>query len=253
MERRFTTYHLIIILVFVFIILIAVISTTQFTMRKEYEPPTALSEYLPRYRLIDMDNIHLQTDIRKEEAEISKKILNGAKDQLKAPSKNIFIEGSGQSNYYQGGDPPIAWAISTDIVARAYMKAGIELRVLINEDIKENYEEYPLRAIWRQSYPDIDIDYRRIQNMEVFFKRNAKSLTPRFDPADINNLNSWVPGDIVFFDMARDGFTDTVGVVSDNTTRNGSPKIIYNHVDPGFTVEEDILSSTLITGHYRYP
>ncbi len=253
MGRRFTTYHLIIFLIFVFIILVAVISTTQFTLKKDHEPPTALSEYLPRYRLIDMDNLHLQTNISKEKANILKKVLEGAKKQVRIQSKNIFIEGSGQSNYYQGGDPPLEWAISTDIVARAYMEAGIDLRVLINEDIKENYAEYPLRAIWGQSYPDIDIDYRRIQNMEVFFKRKADSITPSFDPADINNLNSWVPGDIVFFDMSRDGFTDTAGIVSDNTTRNGSPKIIYNHIDPGYTVEEDILSSTLIKGHYRYP
>jgi len=253
MERRFTTYHLIILLIFAFIVLVAVISTTQFTLKKEHEPPTALSEHLPRYRLIDMDNIHAKTDISKEEAEILKKVLEGAKGQLELRSKNIFIEGSDQSNYYQGGDPPIEWAISTDIIARAYMEAGIDLRVLINEDIKENYDEYPLRAIWGQSYPDIDIDYRRIQNMEVFFKRNAKSLTPRFDPADTSNLNSWVPGDVVFFDMDRDGYSDTAAIISDNTTRNGSPKVIYNHIEPGYTVEEDILSSTLVNGHYRYP
>ena len=74
-----------------------------------------------------------------------------------------------------------------------------------------------------------------------------------FDLSDIANLEQWLPGDIVFFDMDRDGFTDNVGIISDFTTRKGIPKIIYNYIDPGYTVERDILSSSSIKGHYRYP
>jgi len=124
---------------------------------------------------------------------------------------------------------------------------------LINEDIKENFSEYPLQKLWNQRVPDIDIDYRRIQNMEVFFQRNALSLITSFKSTDAKNLEQWFPGDVVFFDMNKDGYTDNVGIISDSTTRNGTPKVIYNYIEPGYTTEENILESKIITGHYRYP
>ena len=70
---------------------------------------------------------------------------------------------------------------------------------------------------------------------------------------DEENLNSWLPGDVVFFDMVGDGRTDNVGIISDNTTRSGIPKVVYNYIDPGYTVENDILKEKVITGHYRFP
>jgi len=59
--------------------------------------------------------------------------------------------------------------------------------------------------------------------------------------------------DIVFFDMNRDGFTDCASIISDSTTRDGIPKIIYNYIEPGYTVEEDIIKERTVMGHYRYP
>jgi len=53
--------------------------------------------------------------------------------------------------------------------------------------------------------------------------------------------------------MDLDGLTDCAGVLSDSTTRDGIPKVIYNYIEPGHTVEEDILKEKVITGHYRYP
>lgn len=67
------------------------------------------------------------------------------------------------------------------------------------------------------------------------------------------NLNSWLPGDVVFFDMDKDGYTDNVGIISDFMTRKGVSKVIYNYIDPGITVENDILGKATITGRYRYP
>ena len=52
--------------------------------------------------------------------------------------------------------------------------------------------------------------------------------------------------------MNKDGFTDNVGIITNNTTRNGTPKIIYNYIEPGYTVEENILENRIITGHYRF-
>lgn len=223
------------------------------SFQKEYKPPTALVNELPRFRMIDMDNIGIQSDEDGDGINDQKDILLGAKKQLEVKAKNIFLEGERETNYYQGGDPPPQLAICTDIVARAFKEAGFDLQKLVHRDISENFSVYPLRKIWNQHVPDPNIDYRRIQNLEIFFKRNAKALTIDFNPINTENLNSWLPGDIVFFDMDKDGYSDNVGIISDTTTRDGVPKVIYNYIEPGYTCEENILEKEIITGHFRFP
>ena len=253
MEKSFRGVFLIVLLVILLIVFVVILSTGKFNFKKIYEPSVALSKILPRFRLIDIEKLSGTHDENKNGNIDAVDILKGAKEQLEIKSKNIFIEGSEQSNYYKEGDPPKEWALNTDIIARSFKLAGFDLRILINTDIKNNIDKYPLKAIWNQNYADIDIDYRRIQNMEVFFKRNAQSLNIRIDPASDENLNTWVPGDVVMFDMDGDGYSDNIGIISDSTTRNGTPKVIYNYIDPGYTIEANILSSKIITGHYRYP
>ena len=165
---------------------------------------------------------------------------------------SLHIE-EGELNYFQGGDPPENLAICTDIIARAFVEAGFNLKDLVYEDIKDNFDKYPIKEIWNRSFCDPNIDYRRIQNLEIFFNRNAKVLDILFNASDEQNLNSWLPGDVVFFDMDRIGYSDNVGIISDNTTRDGVPKVIYNYIDPEYTVEKNILQEKIITGHYRYP
>jgi uncharacterized protein YijF (DUF1287 family) len=250
---RLNIKHLLIIILVLIIILAITISVSQFTFRKSYDPPTALVSLLPRYRVIDMEDTGIVADHDSDGINDQKDILEGAKKQLEEPAVNIFSEGVEETNYYSGGDPPPEYALSTDIVARAFANAGFDLSQLVDEDISNNFDQYPLRELWGQSYTDTNIDYRRIQNLEIFFQRNATPLQTYFDPADDLNLSDWLPGDIVFFDMDEDGFTDTAGIISDFTTREGIPKVIYNYIDPGFTVEKDVLDEKIITGHYRYP
>jgi len=253
MEKSFRGVFLIIILVILLIVFVVILSTGKINFKKIYEPSIALSKVLPRFRLIDVEKLSGTNDKNKNGSIDAVDILKGAKKQLDIKAKNIFIEGSAQSNYYKDGDPPEEWALNTDIIARSFKEAGFDLRILINTDIKNNIAKYPLKAIWNQNLADIDIDYRRIQNMEVFFKRNAGSLNIRIDPANEENLDTWVPGDVVLFDMDEDGYTDNIGIISDLTARNGIPKVIYNYIDPGYTTEANILTSKIITGHYRYP
>lgn len=234
------------------IVIAVIISVNQFSFKKEYRPPTALSDELPRYRLIDMDNTGITGDADEDGINNQKDIMLGVKKQLGKPAKNIFLE-EGETNYYQGGDPPEDLADCTDIIVRAFLEAGFSLKDLVYEDIKENFDKYPIKEIWNRSFCDPNIDYRRIQNLEIFFNRNAKVFDILFNASDEQNLNSWLPGDVVFFDMDRIGYSDNVGIISDNTTRDGVPKVIYNYIDPGYTVERDILKEKIITGHYRFP
>jgi uncharacterized protein len=251
-DRKFTLKHFIIIIIILIIILGITISISQFTFKREYQPPTALSVILPRFRMVDLDKAGFTGDKDGDGINDQKDILSGAKKQLEAAAQNIFSEGLNEPNYYKGGDPPPEFALCTDIVARAFKEAGFDIRSLVNEDITNNFDQYPLRQIWGQRVPDSNIDYRRIQNLEVFFKRNSQVLLIKFDPVDYDNLNSWLPGDIVFFDMDKDGYSDNVGILSDKTTRKGVLKVIYNYIDPGYTIEKDILEISKITGHFRW-
>lgn len=252
-RKRFNIKHLIIIIVVLVIVLAVIISITRFTFKKEYKPRTNLVQQLPRYRVFDMENIGITTDKDSDGINDQHDILIGAKKQLSIKSTNIFAPGVEEPNYYSGGDPPLEYALSTDIVARSFKEAGFDLSGLVDKDISENFDKYPLKELWNQSFTDPNIDYRRIQNLEVFFSRKAQKLTTSSEMDDRKIIESWLPGDVVFFDMDGNGFTDTAGIVSDATTRDGIPKVIYNHTDPGFTVEEDILTTKKVTGHYRYP
>jgi uncharacterized protein len=252
-KRRFNIKHFLIIILVLVIALAIVISIRGFTFNKEYEPSTYLASTLPRFRLIEMNELGIKSDEDNDGINDQEDILLGAKSQLVPPAKNIFALGEEELNYYKGGDPPKGLAVSTDIIARAMMDAGFVLMDLVYEDITSNFDQYPLRGIWGQTVCDPNIDHRRIQNLEVFFTRNAISLSTVFNPFSKENLDSWYPGDIILFDMDLDGFTDCAAILSDITTREGIPKVIYNYIEPGFTVEEDILEEKVITGHYRFP
>ena len=252
-KKRFNIKHFIIIIIILTIILAVVISISHFSFKKEYEPPTALENDLPRFRVVDLDNVGITGDMDNDGINDQKDILMGAKRQLEIGAKNIFLEGANEPNYYNGGDPPENLALCTDMIARAFKDAGFSIRDLVDSDIANNFSEYPLKEIWNQTVTDSNIDYRRIQNLEIFFKRNSQVIITIFNPADIDNLNQWLPGDIVFFDMDGDSYSDNVGILSDVTTRDGAPKVIYNYIDPGCTCEEDILGKEKIIGHYRYP
>ena len=252
-RRRFNIKHLLLIILVLVIALAIVVSIRGFSFRKKYEPGPALSGFLPRFRLIDMDSLGISTDEDNDGINDQEDIMLGAKKQLVRPATNIFTLGSDESNYYAGGDPPPDIAISTDIVYRAFLEAGFTLRDLVDEDIASNFDKYPLRKNWGQTSTDPNIDYRRIQNLEIFFSRNSLSLGTVFNRNDAAGLESWYPGDILFFDMDGDGFTDCAAILSDTTTRDGVPKVIYNYIEPGYTVEEDMLGQKPLTGHYRYP
>lgn len=252
-RRRFNIKHLLIIILVLVIVLAVITSIRGFSSRKQYEPITALADHLPRFRLIDMDELGIKTDADNDGINDQEDIVLGAKKQFLKPATNIFTLYDDEPNYYAGGDPPSDIAISTDIVARAFLEAGFILKELVDEDITNNFDEYPLRKNWGQTSTDPNIDYRRIQNLEIFFSRNGLSLGTMFNRNNSAGMNSWYPGDILFLDMDEDGFTDCAAIISDTTTRDGVPKVIYNYIEPGYTVEEDILGKKTITGHYRFP
>ena len=158
-------------------------------------------------------------------------ILEGAR--IDAENKPTY-----KSAYYSGGYPPENEGVCTDLVWRALKNAGYLLKDMIDEDIKNNIEQYP-RV---NGVPDPNIDFRRVPNLKVYFERNHIVLTN-----DLTEIDKWQPGDIVVFGNSH------IGVISDKRNKNGVPYLIHNGGQP--LREEDILELynkyEPITGHYR--
>ena len=84
--------------------------------------------------------------------------------------------------------------------------------------------------------------FRRVGNLDIFFKKYAQSLT-----LDINKIEEWQPGDIVVF-----GNEEHIGIVSDKRNSKGQTYIIHNGGQPNR--EEDFFkyNNMEVIGHYRF-
>ena len=164
----------------------------------------------------DNDGIDDQTDI-----------LNSVREYIATNPKY-------KSKYYASGYPDDEYGVCTDVVAFGLKGAGYDLMELVNEDIKNNRNNYNIDTI------DKNIDFRRVQNLKIYFENNSISLT-----TDVYDIENWQGGDIVIF-------ANHIGIVSNNRNKNGVTFIIH-HANPFQKYyEEDILESRDdIIGHYR--
>ena len=139
-----------------------------------------------------------------------------------------------KSKYYANGYPDDEYGVCTDVVAISLKNAGYNLMELVNKHIKENKELYEIETI------DKNIDFRRVKNLDIYFKNNIISLT-----TDITKIEEWQGGDIIVFKKH-------IGIISDKRNKSGIPFVIH-HANPyQIRYEEDILEGrTDIIGHYR--
>lgn len=139
-----------------------------------------------------------------------------------------------KSKYYANGYPDDEYGVCTDVVAISLKNAGYDLMELVNTHIKENKELYEIETI------DKNIDFRRVRNLDIYFKNNIISLT-----TDITKIEEWQGGDIIVFKKH-------IGIISDKRNKSGIPFVIH-HANPyQIRYEEDILEGrTDIIGHYR--
>lgn len=167
-------------------------------------------------------------------------ILSGARDEVAARTRYL-------SAYYAGGYPPAGEGTCTDLVWRALRAAGYDLKSLVDDDIFAHTAEHPLVA----GQPDPGIDFRRVPNLVVFFRKTASVLTSRASPGDPSNLVQWQGGDIVVF--GADGSYDHIAVVSDRRRPDGVPYLIHSYWP--YAREDDalLLWPTGIAYHFRFP
>lgn len=166
-------------------------------------------------------------------------IVVGARDEVVNGTR---YDASYQAIDYPGGDVASDRGACTDVVIRAFRKAGIDLQYLIHEDMQVNFSTYPQQ--WGLDKPDPNIDHRRVPNQMAFFQHYGTSLSLQVD----GHESDWQWGDVVYWRFINGD--EHCGIISDRTTLSGRPLVIHN---AGIAKEEDCLKRWEITGHFRYP
>ena len=155
-------------------------------------------------------------------------------DILQNVRKYIATNPKYKSKYYSTGYPDDGYGVCTDVVTFGLKDAGYDLMYLVNEDIKNHRDLYDIEVI------DKNIDFRRVQNLKIYFDHNAITLT-----TNIKEIEKWQGGDIIVFEKH-------IGIVSDKRNSKGIPFIIHHANSLQKNYEEDILEyRNDIIGHYR--
>lgn len=146
--------------------------------------------------------------------------------------------------YYQGGYPKDGEGVCTDVIWRAFLGIGVNIKNLVDADIAKNKNSYRSAA----GTADPNIDFRRVQNLDEFFKRNALSLSTKLIPGDAENLADWQPGDIVVILNPY----QHIAVISEKRGRDGVPYIIHNTSPSAVESQSLEYMKDIISGHYRW-
>lgn len=212
MKRVFVILGTIILIGIIIIILLKDV-----IYRKYKNSDFGINTYVSKYDK-DNDGIDDQTDI-----------LNNVKKYISQRPKY-------KSKYYETGYPDDKYGVCTDVIGYGLKNAGYDLKNLVNEDIIKNKDKYNIDK------EDINIDFRRVRNLNVYFKNNCISLT-----TDLKKIEEWQGGDIIVF-------KDHIGLISDNRNKRGIPYLIHHGSVTQLNYEEDILEfygQDYIIGHYR--
>ncbi|WP_083388878.1 DUF1287 domain-containing protein [Vibrio rotiferianus] len=174
------------------------------------------------------------------EASFSELLTEAAKERT---TFDVQYDGSYYGIGYPNGDVPEGIGVCTDVIIRSYRKLGIDLQVLVYEDMRDNFNQYPSKRIWGLSTTDKNIDHRRVPNLQAFFSRHGASLPISSNPS------SYQAGDIVTWMLP--GNLPHIGIVIDKYSDGEKRPLIVHNIGAG-TVIEDMLFDYTITGHYRF-
>lgn len=178
---------------------------------------------------------HFNIEVYKSEFDKDKDGIDDQTDFLMGVRSYVAKSPKYKSKYYGSGYPNDEYGVCTDVVAFGLLASGYDIMELLNDDVKNNRDEYNITTI------DKKIDFRRVNNLNTYLKRNAISLT-----TDIDKIDLWSGGDIVVF-------TKHIAVVSNMRNRKGIPFIIHHANNHQSSYEEDKLElyKDDIVGHYR--
>jgi len=173
-------------------------------------------------------------------SEFNNLLIQAAVDRTK---QSVTYDGSYVVMSYPGGDVPLNQGVCTDLLIRSYRALGIDLQVLVHEDMSAHFHHYPSKRIWGLNKPDRNIDHRRVPNLQAFFSRQGESLPVSDEP------KAYFPGDIVTWMLP--GNLPHIGLVSDTLSEHSGQYMILHNIGAGPRLE-DMLFDYEITGHYRF-
>lgn len=142
---------------------------------------------------------------------------------------------------YPMGDRPRSHGMSADVVIRAFRDAaGVDLQVLLHEDMRASFHAYPEPA--SVDRPDPNIDHRRVANLERYLDRIGARGPEPLGWADLE------PGDVVTWRLA--GGERHIGIVSDRKSADGARPLIIHNFSMG-AVEEDFVTTPGLAARFR--
>lgn len=141
---------------------------------------------------------------------------------------------------YPGGDVPENTGVCSDVVVRAFRKAGTDLQKEVHEDMTAARSAYSNK--WGANKPDRNIDHRRVLNLMTYFKRQGKSLPISSSATD------YQPGDVVAWELTSG--IDHIGIVTNMLSDSEDRYLIVHNIGAGTRIE-DVLFAWTIKGHYR--
>jgi uncharacterized protein YijF (DUF1287 family) len=142
---------------------------------------------------------------------------------------------------YPNGDVSADTGVCSDVVVRAFRKAGIDLQKEVHEDMTRVWAEYPRK--WGARGTDSNIDHRRVLNLTTYFERQGKSLPIT------NERSDYLPGDVVAWELS-DG-VEHIGILTNLSSDSDKHYLIVHNIGAGARIEDALLSWKII-GHYRY-
>jgi uncharacterized protein len=166
------------------------------------------------------------------------KLVEAARIQTQS---HVTYDGKYTRISYPMGDIPANRGVCTDLVIRAYRAIGIDLQVLVHEDMRANFRLYP--RSWGLTRPDPNIDHRRVPNLRKFLERAGARVT------GVRFATDYLPGDLVTWMLP--GNLPHIGIVSDRRSSGSARPLVIHNIGAGPT-EEDMLLAYPITGHYRF-
>ena len=217
MKRSIKTVITIILFILIIMIVIALYMFNVIPHKKYSNSDFNIETYISNVDK-DSDGIDDQTDI-----------LDNVRKYIKTKPKY-------KSKYYGTGYPDDEYGVCTDVITNGLKGAGYDLMELVNQDIINHKEEYHIENI------DKNIDFRRVINLNIYFKNNSISLT-----TDLSKIEEWQGGDIIVFQ-------NHIGIISNKRNKKGIPFLIHHANPMQVNYEEDILEfygEDNIIGHYR--
>ena len=142
---------------------------------------------------------------------------------------------------YPNGDVPAETGVCSDVIVRAFRKAGIDLQKEVHEDMTRARSDYPKK--WGVSGTDTNIDHRRVLNLMTWFDRQGKSLPVTQNRAD------YLPGDVVAWDLSQG--LEHIGILTNISSEPDQHYLVVHNIGAGARIE-DVLMTWKIVGHYRY-